>query len=58
MSKADQLEAGRFGDARTVSTRRQAVATVTGVPTEGVAPTTELPVHPDQSQPRQPRSAT
>ncbi|MEU0032251.1 ParB/RepB/Spo0J family partition protein [Streptomyces sp. NPDC006335] len=58
MSKADQLGAGRFGGtARTVSARRQAVAAATGVPTEGVAPPTELPTHRISLNPDNPRSA-
>ncbi|MFH9089710.1 ParB/RepB/Spo0J family partition protein [Streptomyces sp. NPDC017673] len=56
MSKADQLGAGRFGGARTVSARRQAVAAATGVPTEGVAPPTELPIHRISPNPDNPRS--
>ncbi|POX64425.1 plasmid partitioning protein [Streptomyces sp. Ru62] len=56
MSKADQLGAGRFGGARTVSARRQAVAAATGVPTEGVAPPTELPIHRVSPNPDNPRS--
>ncbi|GLX49116.1 hypothetical protein Shyhy01_20660 [Streptomyces hygroscopicus subsp. hygroscopicus] len=56
MSKADQLGAGRFGGARTVSARRQAVAAATGVPTEGIAPPTELPIHRISPNPDNPRS--
>ncbi|MGV9937552.1 ParB/RepB/Spo0J family partition protein [Streptomyces olivaceoviridis] len=56
MSKADQLGAGRFGGARPVSARRQAVAAATGVPTEGVAPPSELPVHQISPNPDNPRS--
>lgn len=56
MSKADQLGAGRFGGARTVSARRQAVAAATGVPTEGVAPPTELPINRISPNPDNPRS--
>ncbi|MEV0982415.1 ParB/RepB/Spo0J family partition protein [Streptomyces sp. NPDC049915] len=57
-SKADQLGAGRFGAAvRTVSARRQAVAAATGVPTEGVADPTELPVHRISLNPDNPRSS-
>ncbi|MEV5177934.1 ParB/RepB/Spo0J family partition protein [Streptomyces flaveolus] len=56
MSKADQLGAGRFGGARPVSARRQAVAAATGVPTEGVAPPNELPVHQISPNPDNPRS--
>ncbi|MEU5282151.1 ParB/RepB/Spo0J family partition protein [Streptomyces asoensis] len=56
MSKADQLGSGRFGGAaRTVSARRQAVAAATGVPTAGVAPPTELPVHRISPNPDNPR---
>ncbi|MEU2930616.1 ParB/RepB/Spo0J family partition protein [Streptomyces sp. NPDC007251] len=58
MSKADQLGAGRFGGAvRSVSARRQAVAAATGVPTEGVAPPTELPPHRISLNPDNPRSS-
>ncbi|MFD5848235.1 ParB/RepB/Spo0J family partition protein [Streptomyces chartreusis] len=58
MSKADQLGAGRFGGGvRTVSARRQAVAAATGVPTEGVAPPTELPPHLVSLNPDNPRSS-
>lgn len=58
MSKADQLGAGRFGGAaRPVSARRAAVAAATGVPTEGVAPPTELPPHRISLNPDNPRSA-
>ncbi|WP_225102384.1 ParB/RepB/Spo0J family partition protein [Streptomyces sp. CoH27] len=57
MSKADQLGAGRFGGAvRPVSARRQAVAAATGVPTEGVAAPSELPVHRISPNPDNPRS--
>ncbi|MGW5609379.1 ParB/RepB/Spo0J family partition protein [Streptomyces sp. NPDC003753] len=58
MSKADQLGAGRFGGGvRTVSARRQAVAAATGVPTEGVAPPTELPTDRISLNPDNPRSS-
>ncbi|MCX4409397.1 ParB/RepB/Spo0J family partition protein [Streptomyces sp. NPDC059837] len=59
MSKADQLGAGRFGgaQARGVSARRQAVAAATGVPTEGIAAPTELPVHRISLNPDNPRSS-
>ncbi|MGJ5756554.1 ParB family chromosome partitioning protein [Streptomyces puniciscabiei] len=58
MSKADQLGAGRFGGGvRSVSARRQAVAAATGVPTEGVAPPTELPPHRISLNPDNPRSS-
>ncbi|MGY1583882.1 ParB/RepB/Spo0J family partition protein [Streptomyces sp. MN13] len=58
MSKADQLGAGRFGGGvRPVSARRQAVAAATGVPTEGIAPPTELPVHRISPNPDNPRSS-
>ncbi|MER6529056.1 ParB/RepB/Spo0J family partition protein [Streptomyces sp. NPDC001508] len=58
MSKADQLGAGRFGGGvRSVSARRQAVAAATGVPTEGVAPPTELPPNRISLNPDNPRSA-
>ncbi|WP_331748549.1 ParB/RepB/Spo0J family partition protein [Streptomyces chartreusis] len=57
MSKADQLGAGRFGGGvRTVSARRQAVASATGVPTEGVAPPNELPPDRISLNPDNPRS--
>jgi ParB family chromosome partitioning protein len=58
MSKADQLGAGRFGGGvRPVSARRQAVAAATGVPTEGVAPPTELPPQRVSLNPDNPRSS-
>ncbi|MFD5952009.1 ParB/RepB/Spo0J family partition protein [Streptomyces collinus] len=58
MSKASQLGAGRFGGgARPVSARRQAVAAATGVPTEGVAPPTELPPQRISLNPDNPRSS-
>lgn len=58
MSKADQLGAGRFGaGVRPVSARRQAVAAVTGVPTEAIAPPTELPPHRISLNPDNPRSS-
>ncbi|MDH6522691.1 ParB family chromosome partitioning protein [Streptomyces sp. SAI-135] len=58
MSKADQLGAGRFGGGvRPVSARRQAVAAATGVPTEGIAPPTELPVHRISLNPDNPRTS-
>ncbi|MGW1895391.1 ParB/RepB/Spo0J family partition protein [Streptomyces sp. NPDC002004] len=56
MSKADQLGAGRFGGTRSVSARRQAVAAATGVPTEGIAPPTELQIHRISPNPDNPRS--
>lgn len=57
MSKADQLGSGRFGGGvRGVSARRQAVAAATGVPTEGMAPPTELPTHRISTNPDNPRS--
>ncbi|MFJ5035566.1 ParB/RepB/Spo0J family partition protein [Streptomyces sp. NPDC088560] len=56
MSKADQLGAGRFGGARPVSARRQAVAAATGVATNGVAPPSELPVDRISPNPDNPRS--
>ncbi|MFE2053536.1 ParB/RepB/Spo0J family partition protein [Streptomyces sp. NPDC059459] len=57
MSKADQLGAGRFGGgARPVSARRQAVAAATGVPTDGVAPPSELPLNRISPNPDNPRS--
>jgi ParB family chromosome partitioning protein len=58
VSKADQLGAGRFGGGvRPVSARRQAVAAATGVPTEGVAPPSELSVDRISLNPDNPRSA-
>ncbi|CAC36660.1 ParB/RepB/Spo0J family partition protein [Streptomyces sp. NRRL_B-16638] len=58
MSKADQLGAGRFGGGtRPVSARRQAVAAATGVPTDGVAPPTELPPSRISLNPDNPRSS-
>ncbi|MEV7076619.1 ParB/RepB/Spo0J family partition protein [Streptomyces sp. NPDC093990] len=57
MSKADQLGSGRFGGGvRPVSARRQAVAAATGVPTEGVAPPTELSINRISPNPDNPRS--
>ncbi|MFF7738363.1 ParB/RepB/Spo0J family partition protein [Streptomyces sp. NPDC007984] len=57
MSKASQLGTGRFGGGgRPVSARRQAVAAATGVPTDGVAPPTELPPHRISLNPDNPRS--
>ncbi|MFF1405033.1 ParB/RepB/Spo0J family partition protein [Streptomyces sp. NPDC058294] len=57
MSKADQLGSGRFGGGvRPVSARRQAVAAATGVPTEGIAVPTELPLHRISPNPDNPRS--
>ncbi|MEU0645986.1 ParB/RepB/Spo0J family partition protein [Streptomyces umbrinus] len=57
MSKANKLGAGRFGgQTQAVSARRQAVAAATGVPTEGIAPPTELPVHRISLNPDNPRS--
>ncbi|GGN45382.1 ParB/RepB/Spo0J family partition protein [Streptomyces fuscichromogenes] len=58
MSKADQLGAGRFGGGvRGVSARRQAVAAATGVPTDGIAPPTELSPHRISLNPDNPRSS-
>ncbi|MFD9984042.1 ParB/RepB/Spo0J family partition protein [Streptomyces massasporeus] len=58
MSKASQLGTGRFGGgARPVSARRQAVAAATGVPTDGVAPPTELPPQRISLNPDNPRSS-
>ncbi|MEW2267680.1 ParB/RepB/Spo0J family partition protein [Streptomyces sp. NPDC047853] len=58
MSKADQLGAGRFGGgARPVSARRQAVAAATGVPTDGIAPPTELSPDRISLNPDNPRSS-
>lgn len=58
MSKASQLGTGRFGGGvRPVSARRQAVAAATGVPTDGVAPPTELPPHRISLNPDNPRSS-
>lgn len=58
MSKADKLGTGRFGGAtRPLSARRQAVAAATGVPTDGIAPPTELPTHRVSLNPDNPRSS-
>ncbi|MEV0125767.1 ParB/RepB/Spo0J family partition protein [Streptomyces sp. NPDC050703] len=57
MSKADQLGAGRFGTARGVSSRRAAIGAATGVPTEGVAPPTTLPVGRISPNPDNPRTS-
>lgn len=58
MSKADQLGTGRFGGGtRPVSARRQAVAAATGVPTEGIAPPSELPTDRVSLNPDNPRSS-
>ncbi|MFE9454481.1 ParB/RepB/Spo0J family partition protein [Streptomyces sp. NPDC006739] len=55
--KADQLGAGRFGgSARPVSARRAAVAAATGVPTDGVAPPSELATDRISLNPDNPRS--
>ncbi|MFJ9634860.1 ParB/RepB/Spo0J family partition protein [Streptomyces sp. NPDC101175] len=57
-NKADRLGAGRFGgQAQGISARRQAVAAATGVPTEGIAAPTELPVHRISPNPDNPRSS-
>ncbi|MGW7572045.1 ParB/RepB/Spo0J family partition protein [Streptomyces tendae] len=57
MSKADQLGAGRFaGSARPVSARRAAIGAATGVPTEGVAPPTRLPISRISPNPDNPRT--
>ncbi|MBJ6636820.1 ParB/RepB/Spo0J family partition protein [Streptomyces sp. DHE7-1] len=58
-SKASALGAGRFGSrtAAPVSARRQAVAAATGVPTEGVAPPSKLPVERISPNPDNPRSS-
>ncbi|WP_399895846.1 ParB/RepB/Spo0J family partition protein [Streptomyces sp. BBFR51] len=57
MSKADQLGAGRFGGgARPVSARRAAIGAATGVPTEGVAPPTRLPITRISPNPDNPRT--
>lgn len=59
MSKADQLGAGRFGGGtRPVSARRAAIGAVTGVPTEGVAPPTRLPISQISPNPDNPRTTT
>ncbi|MFF3503258.1 ParB/RepB/Spo0J family partition protein [Streptomyces sp. NPDC003247] len=58
MSKADQLGAGRFGGAaRPVSARRAAIGAATGVPTDGVAPPTRLPVMRISPNPENPRTS-
>ncbi|MET7694382.1 ParB/RepB/Spo0J family partition protein [Streptomyces sp. NPDC005483] len=57
MSKADQLGAGRFGgSARPVSARRAAIGAATGVPTDGVAPPSRLPVSRISPNPENPRT--
>ncbi|MFD8263587.1 ParB/RepB/Spo0J family partition protein [Streptomyces griseoluteus] len=56
MSKASQLGAGRFGGSG-ISARRQAVAAATGVPTDAVAPPTELPPHRISLNPDNPRTS-
>lgn len=57
MSKADQLGSGRFGGAaRPVSARRAAIGAATGVPTEGVAPPSRLPVTRISPNPENPRT--
>lgn len=57
-SKANRLGAGRFGGGvQSVSARRQAVAAATGVPTDGVAPPSELPPHRISPNPDNPRSS-
>ncbi|GHB13751.1 plasmid partitioning protein [Streptomyces tendae] len=57
MSKADQLGAGRFGGStRPVSARRAAIGAATGVPTEGMAPPTRLPVTRISPNPDNPRT--
>jgi ParB family chromosome partitioning protein len=58
MSKAEQLGAGRFGGGgRPISARRQAVAAATGVPTDGAAPPTVLPLDRISLNPDNPRSS-
>ncbi|GAB1332675.1 ParB/RepB/Spo0J family partition protein [Streptomyces sennicomposti] len=58
MSKADQLGTGRFGaTARPVSARRAAIGAATGVPTEGVAPPTRLPLDRISPNPDNPRTS-
>ncbi|WP_432190478.1 ParB/RepB/Spo0J family partition protein [Streptomyces sp. Tue6028] len=58
MSKADQLGSGRFGGgARPVSARRAAIGAATGVPTEGVAPPSRLPVSRISPNPDNPRTS-
>ncbi|MFK4070490.1 ParB/RepB/Spo0J family partition protein [Streptomyces sp. NPDC029674] len=56
MSKADQLGAGRFGSTG-ISSRRAAIGAATGVPTEGVAPPTKLPVGRISLNPDNPRTS-
>ncbi|MEV7080926.1 ParB/RepB/Spo0J family partition protein [Streptomyces sp. NPDC093516] len=57
MSKADQLGSGRFGGGtRPVSARRAAIGAATGVPTDGVAPPTRLPVARISLNPDNPRT--
>ncbi|MFF8592467.1 ParB/RepB/Spo0J family partition protein [Streptomyces sp. NPDC015220] len=58
MSKADQLGTGRFGaTARPVSARRAAIGAATGVPTEGIAPPTRLPLDRISANPDNPRTS-
>ncbi|QIB49527.1 ParB/RepB/Spo0J family partition protein [Streptomyces aureoverticillatus] len=56
MSKAEQLGTGRFGGTQPISERRAAISAATGVPTEGVAPPTMLPVHRISLNPDNPRT--
>ncbi|MGA4844774.1 ParB/RepB/Spo0J family partition protein [Streptomyces sp. G5(2025)] len=57
MSKADQLGAGRFSATRSISSRRAAIGAATGVPTEGIAPPTSLPVGRISLNPDNPRTS-
>lgn len=58
MSKADQLGAGRFGAGdSTISPRRAAIGAATGVPTQGVAAPTKLPVQRISLNPDNPRTS-
>ncbi|MFF8646531.1 ParB/RepB/Spo0J family partition protein [Streptomyces sp. NPDC015345] len=57
MSKADQLGAGRFGATHSISSRRAAISAATGVPTEGIAPPTSLPVGRISLNPDNPRTS-
>ena len=57
MSKADQLGAGRFGaGTQPISARRSAIGAATGVPTDGVAPPSRLPVQRISLNPDNPRT--
>ncbi|QYN41007.1 ParB/RepB/Spo0J family partition protein (plasmid) [Pseudonocardia sp. DSM 110487] len=57
MTKRDLLGSGRFGGTQGVSARRAAMAAITTVPTDGVAPPTKLPVNRISLNPDNPRSS-